>query len=306
MSKPKYDAEFNKLRWANCKVTPSRLVEVTKTARWIVANRNHYEIVQKNTGVPWWFIGCLHVREAGATASAFKTYLGNGEPLNRVTRLVPAGRGPFATWEDGACDALRIQKFDKITDWSVEHSLYLAEEYNGFGYASKGLPSPYVWGATNYQKPGKYVKDGVFDASVTDTQIGVAAMLQIISALVGGILPGLVGNIIKSSTPTAGVNVGAAGATTNIGNVIIGAIMAGLGASGFGVDAIHTISTIAGVLVTVLSAINHMGVIGASNANTEALIEQLLTQIANYQPPVPIPDIVVEPEPSDESAPKGA
>jgi lysozyme family protein len=295
MSKPKYDAEFNKTRWANCKVTPSRLVEVTKVAKWIVANRSRYEIVQKNTGVPWWFIGCLHVREAGSTAKAFQCYLGNGEPLNRVTRLVPAGRGPFATWEDGACDALRIQKFDKIADWSVEHSLYLAEEYNGFGYAAKGLPSPYVWGATNYQKPGKYIKDGVFDASVTDTQIGVAAMLQIISALVGGILPGIITNLTSPQNPGAGVTVPAAATNTNFLGAIVGALMAGFAGAGFGTDAIHTVATLAGALGAVLSTLNHLHLTNASNANTMALIEQLLAQIAAYQPPVPdIPEATPE------------
>ena len=122
--------------------------------------------------------------------------------------------------------------------------------------------------------------------NVTDSQIGVAAMLQIITAIVGGIIPGLVGDIVKNTTSTAGYNVAPAGASTNIGTIIIGAIMAGLGASGFGVDAMHTISAVAGVLVIILAAVNHMGVIGASNANTEALVEQFLTQLANYQPPV--------------------
>jgi lysozyme family protein len=283
MSKPRYDAEFNQKRWLECKITPDRLAEVTTVARRLVKNRKRYESVQALTGVPWWFIACLHERESGGT---WTTYLGNGQPLSRKTTIVPIGRGPFLTWESGACDALRIQKFDKVTDWSVEHSLYLAEEYNGFGYAQHGLPSPYVWGATNQQRAGKYTSDGIFNSGVWDKQIGVAAMLQIITALVGGVLPGLIGDIVKSSTPTAGVNVAPVGASTNIGNVIIGAIMAGLGASGFGTDAIHTISTVAGVLVTILSTINHLGVIGASNSNTEALVEQLLTQIASYNPPV--------------------
>jgi lysozyme family protein len=285
-SKPKYDAAFNHKRWLSCKVTPARLTETTKEAKWIVANRSSYEAVERLTGVPWWFIGCLHLREAGMSANAFHTYLGNGEPLNRVTRLVPAGRGPFLTWTDGAVDAMHLSGFDKVTDWSIEHALYLAEDYNGFGYAWKGLPSPYVWGATNLQKPGKYVADGKFDASVTDSQIGVAALLQIISALVGGILPGLVNDVIKSQTSGAGVTVTPTSANTGMLSIAIGALMAGLGATSFGVDAIHTVTTIAGVAVAILSWVNHAGLIGASNANTEALVEQLLTQIASYQPPV--------------------
>ena len=39
----------------------------------------------------------------------FDTYLGTGEPLNRVTRLEPKGRGPFKSFEDGAVDAFKIK-----------------------------------------------------------------------------------------------------------------------------------------------------------------------------------------------------
>ena len=286
---PKYDAAFNRMRWMTCKIAPSRLTTVTSQAKWIVANRKRYEAVQAATGVPWWFIGCLHVREAGAGGKAFQGYLANGDPINRVSVHVPKGRGPFATWELGAIDALRIQKFDKVTDWSVEHALYLAEEYNGWGYAWKGLPSPYVWGATSLQKPGKYVADGVFDSSVMDTQIGVAALLQVIMSLVGGLVPGLIENVVKSSTSTAGTTISPQTTNSSIISIAIGALMAGIGASGFGADVIHTITTFAGVAVTVLSAINHTGLISASNANTEALVEQLLAQIAAYNPPIPQP-----------------
>jgi len=110
--------------------------------------------------------------------------------------------------------------------------------------------------------------------------------LQLITALVGGIVPGLIGKIVAETTSTAGVNVAPGAAASSMINVAIGAILAGLGASGFGADSIHTITTLAGVAVTVLSAVSHLGLLGSANANTEALIEQLLTQIANYQPPV--------------------
>jgi hypothetical protein len=56
--------------------------------------------------------------------------------------------------------------------------LSAAEPYNGYGYRNKGLRSPYLWASTNHQQRGKYVADGVFNASVMDTQMGVAAMLK--------------------------------------------------------------------------------------------------------------------------------
>jgi lysozyme family protein len=49
------------------------------------------------TGVPWFVVAALHERESGAD---FATYLGNGEPLNRVTQLVP--KGPRAVYQLGS------------------------------------------------------------------------------------------------------------------------------------------------------------------------------------------------------------
>jgi hypothetical protein len=122
-------------------------------------------------------------------------------------------------------------------------------------------------------------------------------VLQLVSALVGGIFPGLLAQVVNATIPTAGVNVSKSTASSSLLNVAIGAILTGLGASGFGADAIHTVTTIAGLLLTIVSTVNHLGLLGAANANTEALIEQLLTQIASYQPPVtPAPQSETSPE----------
>ena len=47
--------------------------------------------------------------------------------------------------------------------------------YNGTGYPG---PSPYIWGATNQQVRGKFIRDRVFSHSTWDTQLGCAAMLM--------------------------------------------------------------------------------------------------------------------------------
>ncbi len=125
-------------------------------------------------------IAALHRRESNAN---FNTYLGNGEPLNRRTRLVPKGRGPFKSFEDGAVDALKMDGLSNVRDWRLEKSLYFSEIYNGTGYNNRGLPSPYVWGGTNIQRRGKYVADGHFDANIMDSQIGVAPLIYEISKL---------------------------------------------------------------------------------------------------------------------------
>jgi len=123
-------------------------------------------------------------------------------------------------------------------------------------------------------------------------------MLQLVSALVGGIFPGLLAQVVNATVSTSGVNVGKGQAANSMFTVAVGALMAGLGSAGFGVDAIHTFTTLAGVVLTLLSTVNHLGLIGSANANTEAFIEQLLTQIASYQPPA-VPDPLPQPAPEE-------
>ena len=57
------------------------------------------------------------------------------------------------------------------------------EEYNGLGYASRGVPSPYVWSGTDRYRSGKYVRDGVYDPNTVDSQLGCAGLLIAMMAL---------------------------------------------------------------------------------------------------------------------------
>lgn len=162
--------------WAKAKLTRASAAE--KVARRILANRARYEKVQEVTGVPWWWVGAIHDRESGGN---FAGVLHNGERIigtNRKTRLVPAGRGPFPTWEAAAVDAVLIKGLDKITNWSIPRALYEAERFNGWGYYGKKVNSPYVWSGTSLQQDGKYVADHVWSATATDEQLGVAAVLK--------------------------------------------------------------------------------------------------------------------------------
>jgi lysozyme family protein/peptidoglycan hydrolase-like protein with peptidoglycan-binding domain len=131
----------------------------------------------------WPFAGLAHDRESGFDLN---TYLGNGQPLNRVTTIVPKGRGPFLgpnAFVDGAVDALRLEGFVGATDWSIARMLFRLEGFNGYGYHSRGVNSPYLWsGSTAYgppeQRAGKFVADGVFDPNKVDPQLGVAVVLK--------------------------------------------------------------------------------------------------------------------------------
>jgi uncharacterized protein (TIGR02594 family) len=88
-------------------------------------------------------------------------------------------------------------------------------------------------------------------------------------------------------TPAAGITTPIGTARSSLMSIVIGALLAGVGSTGVGVDAMHTISTFAGGALVLLSAVNHLGLIGANNANTEAYAEYLLKKIADAAPTPP-------------------
>jgi hypothetical protein len=125
--------------------------------------------------VPWFWIGIVHNLEGNCN---FSTYLGNGQSLSRRTTMVPPGRGPFKTWEDGAVDALNLLSLPQITDWSLPRCLYQFEAWNGFGYVKYNINSPYLWSFSSLYSCGKYVSDGEFDDSAVSAQCGAAVILK--------------------------------------------------------------------------------------------------------------------------------
>jgi hypothetical protein len=76
-------------------------------------------------------------------------------------------------------DALHIDGLDKVgrENWTIELALYYQEKYNGFGYRRYGVPSAYIWAATNIYQGGKFIADGKFSRSAWDTQLGVSALM---------------------------------------------------------------------------------------------------------------------------------
>ena len=164
--------------WAKAQIRDDAQAQITAAARKVLDGKAQYKAVEKATGVPWWWTGNTHMRESSCD---FAGVLHNGEKIigtDKKTTLVPAGRGPFATWEEAAIDALKLKDLDEITDWSIPRALYEWERFNGFGYYGKGVNSPYVWAGTTLQQPGKYVRDGVWDPSAVDKQPGCAALLK--------------------------------------------------------------------------------------------------------------------------------
>lgn len=181
--------EYVKL-WSEMRVI--KTADARAHARRIAApaSKARYKTVEKKSGVPWFVVGVLHMRESNGD---FNTWLHNGDPMRRGGRAVqtihvPKGRppNPNVDWETGAVDALvNVENLDQIKDWGPEHVAYASEKFNGFGYRhpDRNIPSPYLWGGTNVQKKGKFVKDGVYDPNAMDTQIGAMAMLSELMAI---------------------------------------------------------------------------------------------------------------------------
>lgn len=163
--------------WAAAKIRPEHLPDVHAAATAILAHRDRYEALTPK--VPWWFVGVIHRLEGGGN---FNTHLHNGDPLTARTVHVPAGRpaagSPPFTWEESALDALQYDGLLNETDWSFPKACWHWERFNGFGYAKKGVNSPYVWSDTTLYTAGKYVSDGVFDAAAVSKQVGAAAILK--------------------------------------------------------------------------------------------------------------------------------
>lgn len=191
-------------------MTITRDAEVDKAARDRLAARAHYAAVSARTGVPLVLLAALHMRESSGN---FTTYLGNGEPLSRITKLVPKGRGPFKSWEDGALDAIRLEKLDQNTaPWSMAYCCYEGESWNGFGPRNRGKKTGYLWSGTNIYTGGKYIADGIWAPTVMDKQLGIVPVMARMIALtpdlaLPALLPVVASPSIATLTPTPeGVN----------------------------------------------------------------------------------------------------
>ena len=168
----------NAARWKAMHTDPALAHTLDVVAARLVAPaaKQRYRSVGAQTKVPWYAIAVIHERESSQSWAAS---LAQGDPWNQVSIHVPRGRGPFASWEAAAVDALaNCAPFAaRWTDWSIGGLLTLLEEYNGLGYAMRGVPSPYIWAATDQYRSGKYIADGHYDPNAVDHQLGCAALL---------------------------------------------------------------------------------------------------------------------------------
>src|ERR1700754_4305793 len=93
----------NAVRWSNAKLT--RASEFGPVAARVAApaSQARYQAIEAKTGVPWFFIAVAHQRES---SQDWSRSLAQGDPWNKVSTHIPKGRGPFASFEAAAVDAL--------------------------------------------------------------------------------------------------------------------------------------------------------------------------------------------------------
>jgi len=183
--------------WERATVKPGKRADAEAIARKIMAARARYEEIENRCGVPWFMVAVIHMREASMN---FAGVLHNGEKIigtGRKTKLVPAGRGPFATWEEAALDALTMppHALDRVRSWTLARLLYEIEKYNGFGYLGK-CNSPYLWSWTSEYSGGKYVADHVFSRTAVDPQPGCVALIKALAGLDAGVAARLDGKAV--------------------------------------------------------------------------------------------------------------
>lgn len=163
--------------WDRMAIKPERMAEFNNIASFAISHKVTYLQIEQATGLPWTMVAVIHRRESDAN---FNTYLGNGQSLARRTTEVPAGRGPFRSFLEGAVDAVKVEGWGSIKDWRLEKMLYYTMLFNGTGY---GANSPYVWGGTNIQKRGKYIRDHVYNPLAWDPQPGTAPIFWMLAKL---------------------------------------------------------------------------------------------------------------------------
>lgn len=164
-------------------IVPSREPELARAAASLIKDKGVYLQVEKLTSVPAAALMALAEREMTGNLHC---YLGNGQRLTMRTTIVPLGRGPFPDTTEGfiagCLDALHLDGLDQVAGqpggWSLERFCYESEAWNGWGYRSRGIPSPYVFGATTVQRAGKFIRDHVFSATTMDPQLGTLALVE--------------------------------------------------------------------------------------------------------------------------------
>lgn len=161
-------------------LAPNDSKAVAKQVAQIAAGQARYQVVANRlTNIPWFVIGLIHSLESDLD---WNTHLHNGDPLTKRTTHTPRGRpalgNPPFSWEQSAQDALIYDGLDEWNDWSIAGILFELEKFNGAGYRSRGINSPYLWAGSQHYSKGKFIADGKFSKTAVSDQLGAALLLH--------------------------------------------------------------------------------------------------------------------------------
>ena len=165
-------------------ILPGKEGECRTAAMKVLRGKARYQNAGALCGAPWEVIGIIHLMESGCS---FNRQIVNGEFWNLKTRLYPPNLGPWDSWEDAAFSGMmRFRKrFPAV--WSVGTIGLFLERWNGMGYASREVNSPYLWSMSNHgEGAGKFVSDGKYDASAVSDQVGAMVALSLIEEMENG------------------------------------------------------------------------------------------------------------------------
>lgn len=161
-------------------------MQITRAAKSIaervLLGKHNFDAVELKTGVrKLWSLASFE-REA---SSNFRLSPAQGDPWDRISVHAPKGRGPFQNFDAAAEDAYHLDKLDAVglDNWTWARACYEGEMFNGFGYRSHGIHTPYLWAGTNVYTKGKYTSDGRFDPGVRDQQIGIVPLMVMMVSL---------------------------------------------------------------------------------------------------------------------------
>ena len=162
-----------------CVINSDKNAVIDGIVNKILSGKSRYQTVVQGTNIPWYFVGIVHGMEGSAN---FNTHLHNGDPLTAKTVHVPKGRpvngNPPFTWESSAKDALDFVGATAWTEWTIPGTLYNFEKYNGFGYRSRNINTPYLWSFSNQYTKGKFTADSHFDPEAVSKQCGAAIVMK--------------------------------------------------------------------------------------------------------------------------------
>lgn len=134
--------------------------DVARSVHNTLAQRPVYEEISKATGVPWQVIGLIHMRE------------GNNHLNQGIRQGLPVDPRFFIH------DAIQvISSRQKPDQWDIAGILWFCESFNGFGPRHHGIHTGYLWAGTSFYWRGKYDRDGHWNPTLVDEQVGIATAL---------------------------------------------------------------------------------------------------------------------------------